>query len=412
MKMSKTAIVVGGSMGGLFAANLLLRSGWSVNVFEKSEQPLISRGAGIVTHEGLRRALSVAGAAFEDSLGILIETRRAFDRQGLVQAEIRLPQILTSWSRLLTLLIAAFPQEHYHLNHTVASIEPGDDTRRGRVQFANGLVLEADLIVASDGLRSGTRQILFPSTRTEFAGYIAWRTVADQNKLSGSAREFLENSFSFSQAPGEQILAYPIAAPDDVHHIQTNLVWYRKTTVTELRDLLTDTSGHYFDQGIPPDRIAPRHTALAIQMASELFHPCWGEVLQKRSGPLILQPIYDLESSQMASGRLALIGDAAFVARPHIGQGVTKAAGDALALVESLSDHDDDVVAALQTFSSLRVPIGHMAVSHARDMGAPIVAGQGDALDEHLKPLVAYYSDPKHLVMETAVEMKGVAHIG
>ena len=50
----------------------------------------------------------------------------------------------------------------------------------------------------------------------------------------------------------------------------------------------------------------------------------------------ILQPIYDLETPRMAFGRIAIIGDAAFVARPHVAAGVAKAADDAAALVAAL----------------------------------------------------------------------------
>ena len=50
----------------------------------------------------------------------------------------------------------------------------------------------------------------------------------------------------------------------------------------------------------------------------------------------VLQPIYDLETPRMAFGRVAIIGDAAFVARPHVGAGVSKAADDAAALADAL----------------------------------------------------------------------------
>ena len=47
---ARRALVIGGSLGGLFAANLLLRAGWDVQVFEHSRGDLVSRGAGIITH--------------------------------------------------------------------------------------------------------------------------------------------------------------------------------------------------------------------------------------------------------------------------------------------------------------------------------------------------------------------------
>jgi 2-polyprenyl-6-methoxyphenol hydroxylase-like FAD-dependent oxidoreductase len=65
----RTAIVVGGSLGGLFAANLLLRAGWDVHVYERAGEPLSGRGAGIVTHDSLFRALERCGVAIDASLG-------------------------------------------------------------------------------------------------------------------------------------------------------------------------------------------------------------------------------------------------------------------------------------------------------------------------------------------------------
>ena len=138
-------------------------------------------------------------------------------------------------------------------------------------------------------------------------------------------------------------------------------------------------------------------------------------MLAKRIGPLILQPVFDLESSAMARERLALIGDAAFVARPHIGQGVTKAAGDALALTECLADIRDgaapEVVQALATFSKQRVPVGSGAVSQARRMGTPIAMIHHGSSSDEQAALMQHYSNPRHLLRETAVEIAGMAHL-
>ena len=52
-----------------------------------------------------------------------------------------------------------------------------------------------------------------------------------------------------------------------------------------------------------------------------------------------------------------LIGDAAFVARPHVGAGVTKAFEDGVALARCLQG-SDDIDASLAMFDALRTPIG------------------------------------------------------
>ena len=51
---ARRALVIGGSMSGLFSALYLRRRGWHVDVFERSTAPLTGRGAGIMTHPELR----------------------------------------------------------------------------------------------------------------------------------------------------------------------------------------------------------------------------------------------------------------------------------------------------------------------------------------------------------------------
>jgi len=92
----------------------------------------------------------------------------------------------------------------------------------------------------------------------------------------------------------------------------------------------------------------------------------------------LLQPIYDLASPQLAFGRVAVIGDAAFVARPHVGAGVSKAADDAAALAEALAA-DDDVARALKRFEATRLAENHRIIERARHLGAYLQATQSEA---------------------------------
>ena len=93
--MSKPrALIIGGSMGGLFAANLLHRAGWQVQVLEKSTTPLTSRGTGIATHAGLMKVMELAGARFGEALGTPINTRKAFDASGNILAQLDTQQVM------------------------------------------------------------------------------------------------------------------------------------------------------------------------------------------------------------------------------------------------------------------------------------------------------------------------------
>src|SRR5438045_5265698 len=99
----RRAIIIGGSMSGLFAAAFLRHIGWEADVYERSTIELVGRGAGITTHPELLQALESSGAGTRD-LGVKVERRIALDRTGHLIAEKRLPQILTSWDRLQRLL--------------------------------------------------------------------------------------------------------------------------------------------------------------------------------------------------------------------------------------------------------------------------------------------------------------------
>ena len=65
-----SALVIGGSLGGLFAANLLLRQGWDVHVYEHSRSDLVGRGAGIITHPELFTCLERIGITTDASFGV------------------------------------------------------------------------------------------------------------------------------------------------------------------------------------------------------------------------------------------------------------------------------------------------------------------------------------------------------
>ena len=70
--------------------------------------------------------------------------------------------------------------------------------------------------------------------------------------------------------------------------------------------------------------------------ARRLLAPAIANIFERAEQP-IFQAIYDLAAPRLTFGRLALLGDAAFVARPHVGAGVTKAALDAACLANALS---------------------------------------------------------------------------
>src|SRR3954463_53545 len=129
----RRAIIIGGSMSGLFSAAFLRQVGWDCDVYERSPVELVGRGAGITTHPELLEALENSGAGARD-LGVEVSNRITIDREGRVIGERPLRQILTSWDRLQRLLRSTIDPAHYHLGETFAAVQQNEGGVR--VRFA------------------------------------------------------------------------------------------------------------------------------------------------------------------------------------------------------------------------------------------------------------------------------------
>lgn len=406
-------LVVGGSLGGLFAANVLHRDGHDVTVLEKVRGSMNGRGAGIVSHDALEAALGRAGLQADASLGVEVPGRVMLRSDGTTDALLEMPQILTSWSRLYHLLLAAFPAERYLQGAAVTQVSDDADgvtveaERDGRQERWRG-----DLLVASDGIRSTVRQWYFPQALPRYAGYVAWRGVCDEAVLSHHTLSTLFPRFGFCMTDTEQIIGYPVAGPGNdlaPGRRAYNFVWYRPVPVGEaLTHLMTDADGVHHPLGVPPHRVSWRHIAQARQEAQRLLAPQFAEVIEKTAQPFF-QPIFDLQSDHLCAGRVALMGDAAFVARPHIGMGVTKAAEDAVALADALQSHGA-TREALQAYEDVRLPAGRQAVERARWLGGYMEQATHPALESGDTSLCVAVRAHQTL-HETAIDLGRYGHL-
>jgi 2-polyprenyl-6-methoxyphenol hydroxylase-like FAD-dependent oxidoreductase len=368
---SPRALIIGGSLGGLFVANLLLRNSWDVHVFEQSSEALAGRGAGIIPHPELFECLRRIGIEIDDTFGVDNPERVTFDRSGAVVGTLPVRHLLTTWGRLHELVLGAFPSSRYHLGHSFQRLETAGDAIA--VRFSNGARARADLVIGADGLRSSVREQLAPDARPQYAGYVGWRGLAEESVFSAAAHRDLFPRFAFCLPPREMMLGYAVAGLTNSTRSGErcyNFVWYRPTDASNgIRRLCTDTSGKVHELSIPPQLIRSEVLKEMRQAADELLAPQFAEVVRLTRQPFF-QAIFDLASSRISFDRAALLGDAAFVARPHVGMGVTKAAGDAMALADFLRESDNDVGAALARYQAERAQLGSAVVNHARELGA------------------------------------------
>ncbi|HEY7971391.1 MAG: FAD-dependent oxidoreductase [Xanthobacteraceae bacterium] len=391
------ALIIGGSIAGLFAALLLRRRGVDVVVFERARSELSGRGAGIATHPQILEVLELLGLDTRE-LGVTIDARRMFGPDGRLVAEHARRQTMTSWDRLFTLLRAALPDICYRRGLEFARWEQHGGAVTAH--FADRSTATGELLIGADGLRSHVRAAILANQPLRYAGYVAWRALAPEHSFPPALHRDLFDALGFCLPPGEQMLGYPVAGPgNDLRpgNRRYNIVWYRPADEATLARLLTDISGQHHEVSIPPPLVAGAVIAELNAAADTLLAPQFRDVMSFAERPF-LQPIYDIEVPRMSAGRIVLIGDAAFVARPHVGAGVVKAAQDAVALADALAT-GSDIGPALHAFESVRLPVGRRIVARARDLGAAMQAQHASPRE---RAMAERYREPAAVLADTA----------
>ena len=370
----RRAIIIGGSIAGLFVGAFLRKIGWRVDIYERSSIELIGRGVGIfATHLELLEALDKCGAGTVD-IGVIVYKRIAFDRMGDVIAEKPQLQIVTSWDRLRQVLLKAVDRQHYHYGHVFDRVE--QDGSSVQVYFANGRSERADLLVGCDGFRSSVRAKLAPQTQPVYSGYYIWRGAPHESDLSPQTRSTMFPYYSFFLDDQLQALGYPISGPDDelrTGRRRYNFGWYRVADADKLKQMCVDDEGREYEFGVPPPLVRKNLIAEMQADAENLLPPQYLDCLRRIDQPFFT-PVYDLCSPNLAFGRVALVGDAASTPRPHMGFGVSKAGAEAQALATALSSYDDPD-RALTAYNATRQPLSDRIVSHGRRLGMQLGIG-------------------------------------
>jgi 2-polyprenyl-6-methoxyphenol hydroxylase-like FAD-dependent oxidoreductase len=396
---NRRAIVIGGSIAGLFVGAFLRRIGWQVDIYERSSIELIGRGVGIfASHLELFEALDQCGASTVD-IGVIVYKRITFDRKGDVIAEKPMLQIVTSWDRLRQGLLKAVDRQRYYFGHAFERVE--QDGGAVRVHFANGESARADLLVACDGFRSSVRAQLAPEVQPVYSGYFIWRGAPNESDLSPETRRTMFPYFSFFLADRLQALGYPICGADDelrAGYRRYNFGWYSLATAQELKDMCVDEHGQQHEFSVPPPLVRKELIAQMRTKMETVLPPQYLDCLHHIDRPFFT-PVYDLCSPSLAFGRVAFVGDAASTPRPHIGFGVAKAGAEAQALAQALANHDN-IDRALAAYNAARQSMSDRIVSHSRKLGMGLGVGIETDDDRRMSKLL---QDPKAILDWIAV---------
>lgn len=374
--------ISGGSMGGLFTGLALRHAERDVNIdiYERSTGQLKHRGAGIVAQPEIREFVATHDIATPEAITTTTSTRRYLDSEGNVKREYEETMTFAAWDVLYRQLRAAFPDEDYHTSRAITDVDRGTtsedveteptDGERATLRFEDGTSVRTDLAVIAEGGQSTTRDTLVPGVSPEYAGYVAWRGVAPEEEVSPTVGEEFDDVFTFYEGDDDLVLAYFIPGREgetDEGERRLNWVWYDAIEREERRDLLTDADGEIHDFSVPPGELRADVDRALLAAADERLPEVFDDLVATTDDRFV-QTIYDLAVPRMAFGRTCLLGDAAFVARPHTAAGTAKAAADGTALAEAL-EANGKAETALDRWEDERLDAGRQLVAQGKRMG-------------------------------------------
>jgi salicylate hydroxylase len=342
-------VVVGGGIGGLFAANALITHGLPVSVYEQT--PAIKQvGAGVyITPNSVRHLQRVGfGPAVEKWGAKVGGNSQYFHHDGTPIAPVQVTDSL-GWNAtygmhradLVDMLVKGLPPGVVHTGHRCTGFERLGDG--ARVSFANGALAEGDVVIGADGIHSELRQYVFPPTRPVFSGTVAYRGVVQSELVP----EWPPECWLMWLGKGKHFLVYPLRAGALINFVGFVPV---KEEMKESWSAVGD-----------PD-------ALRAEFAD--WDPRIGDLLRQVQ-TTFRSALYDRDPSPAwTRGRLTLLGDAAHAMLPHLGQGANQSIEDGMALATILTLASRETVpGALLAYERLRRERAAKVQSGARENG-------------------------------------------
>jgi 2-polyprenyl-6-methoxyphenol hydroxylase-like FAD-dependent oxidoreductase len=361
--------VAGGSLAGLMAGIECRIAGADVEIHERFAGRLDDRGAGIVMQPETLQMLTQRCGLAEEETGVWLNYRQYLHPGGEPASRQRMPQLMTSWGLLYRALRSAFPAEHYYEGSPLTEFSCGESDVFAR--FGAGDARRFDLLVGADGARSFVRQKMLPEVKARYAGYVAWRGVVPESEVDRALLQTFDDHFTFQQMYHSHILCYVIpGATGELEHgkRRLNWVWYWNVPEPELSALMTGRDGRLRDFSVPPGQVSTRFLTRQNAVAEELLAPPFRALWQATRDPF-LQPILDLAVPQMLFDRTLLLGDAAFVPRPHTAASTSKAAVNAIALGETIRASSGDLDRALGKWEAAQLILGCQLEAQGRMLG-------------------------------------------
>ncbi len=351
--MASTAriAVIGGGIGGLTAAQALLRRGFDVTVYEAAPE-LKEIGAGVSLSPNAMKALrsldleaGVRAVAWESEYNLLRNWRtgRIISKtptKGFTLERYGASGCSVHRADLLDVLGASLPKEMIKLGARCVSVEANDHVASAR--FTDGSEIEADIIIGADGIHSAVRTSLFGPDAPRFTGKICWRCLVPVDAVP----EFANSDGTTWLGPHGAVVVYPVRRGELVNVVAhyDNDTWTEESWIREC------------DRAEVIENYKGWHESLLRLFAASERHYKWA--------------LYDRDPlPRWTKGRATILGDAAHPMLPYLGQGACQAMEDGCVLASALASMPDDLPGALQLYERVRLPRASRVVLSARDRG-------------------------------------------
>ena len=348
------AVIIGAGPGGLTAAIALQRVGIRVAVFERAAE-LRKAGAGLGVQSNALRALLKLGIGYLlENEGTELRVQEIRDQRGgllfaLPQGEVAdqfgTPTLSLVRSDVQFAFVNALEEGVLHLDSECVGVE--QDSDGVTAMFADGRSERGVVLIGADGGRSTVRKHVYgpddPPPR--YAGFTSWRAVVKMPPgflPADTSRSYLGVGTQFVMFPvGEDRVYWGVMKraaeggedpPEGIHRVLTG---YLRAFPQASRDLVEAT---------------PEAEMIRTDIYDRDVRPTW------------------------VKGRVALLGDAAHMTTPFIGQGAGISMEDSVVLARqlALTDglRDQRMLAnALEGYQRARVPRCTHIVMTSRQRG-------------------------------------------
>jgi salicylate hydroxylase len=311
--------IVGGGIGGLFAANALIAQGIRVSVYEQAPQ-IGEIGAGVfLTPNSVRHLQRLGMESAVQKWGARVgHESRYFRHDGAPIAPVQVTDS-SGWNAtfgmhradLVDILASALPAGVVHAGYRCVKFEQDDDA--ARLSFSNGAVTQADIVIAADGIHSELRPYVFPPSKPVAAGSVAYRGLVPHERVA----DWPTDRWQMWLGKGKHFLAFPVRAGKLINYVGF------VPTDEEMKESWSAPGD--------PDVLRKEFSG---------WDPRIHQLLDKVE-ITFRWALYDREPLPIwTKQRLSLLGDAAHPMLPHLGQGANQSIEDGMALATILARAD------------------------------------------------------------------------